>query len=188
LSFVAALSLDHLNRSGRIKKQPEEPKMPEKRYTKVEEEVIQILDRLESERPAPSRPNLRLVEPPDDRRPRRSTRRIPKPSFRLSGLTAGRPWIWIVSALGLAFAAIVVRDTSDNLALVLAVASILAFFAPLFVGRRGSGSGPAGPSSIGRETKQWRGRDISFEPPSGPSPGERVSRWFQNRRRGGPRL
>jgi hypothetical protein len=163
--------------------------MPEKRYTKVEEEVIQILDRMESERPAPSRPNLRLVEPLDDRRPRRAPRRLPKPSFRLSRLTANRPWIWIVSALGLAFAAILVRDSSDNLALLLAIASIVAFFAPLFVGRRGgSGSGPAGSSSIGREIKQWRGRDVTFVPPSGPSPGERVSRWFQNRRRGGPRL
>jgi|GEM_PF-856315 len=160
--------------------------MPEKRYTKVEEEVIQILDRLESERPAPTRPNLRLVEPPD-RRPSRPKRRLPKPSFRLSNPSANRPWIWIVAALGLAFAAVLVRDTSGNLAMALALASILAFVAPIFVNRRRPG--PGGPTSFGGgEVKQWRGRDVTFTPPSGPSTGERINRWFSNRRRGGPRF
>lgn len=90
--------------------------MPDKRYTKVEEEVIQILDRLESEKPSPTRPNLRLVEPVRQRK-----RKINRPSFkpslrlsRLSRLTAGKPWIWIASAIGLAFVAILVRDTSDR--------------------------------------------------------------------------
>ena len=162
--------------------------MPEKRYTKVEEEVIQILDKLESEKPATPRPNLRLVE---GGRPakRKTTRRSLKPSFRLSRLTSGKPWIWIASAVGLAFAAILARDTSENLALALALASIVAFFAPIFVNRRGSGAGGSGvPGGFGGEVKQWRGRDVSFDPPSGPSPGERVSRWFNDRRRGGPRL
>jgi hypothetical protein len=68
----------------------------------------------------------------------------------------------------------------------LALASIVAFFAPIFVNRRGSGS--YGSSSSPGEVKQWRGRDISFDPPDGPSPAERLSRWFQDRRRGGPRL
>lgn len=163
-------------------RQREELKMPDKRYTKVEEEVIQILDRLESEKPAPSRPNLRLVEPGRPaKRPAR--RRFIKPSLRLSRLNSGRPWIWIASALGLAFVAILVRDTSENLALALALASIVAFFAPIFVNRRGGGAGDPG-----GEVKQWRGRDISFEPPSGPSPAERLNRWLQDRRRQGPRL
>jgi hypothetical protein len=159
--------------------------MPDKRYTKVEEEVIQILDRLESEKPAPSRPNLRLVEggrPAKSKAPRRSF----KPSLRLSSLTSGKPWIWIASAIGLAFAALLVRDTSENLALALALASFIAFVAPFFVNRSRPGAG--GPGSYGGEVKQWRGRDVSFDPPSGPSPGERLNRWFQDRRRGGPRL
>lgn len=156
--------------------------MPDKRYTKVEEEVIQILDRLESEKPAPSRPNLRLVE---SGRPanRPKQRRSLKSASHLSHLFAGKPWIWIASAIGLAFAAILVRDMSENLALVLALASFVAFFAPIFVNRRTPGArGPGG------EVKQWRGRDVSFQPPSGPSPGERLNRWFQDRRRGGPRF
>ncbi|HEX5163909.1 MAG TPA: hypothetical protein VFV93_00830 [Thermomicrobiales bacterium] len=159
--------------------------MPEKRYTKVEEEVIQILDRLESEKPSGSRPNLRLVESPRSRKQPSRWKSI-KPSFNLSRVVAGRPWIWIAASIGLAFVALLVRDTSENLALALALASIVAFFAPIFVNRRGSGS--YGSSSSPGEVKQWRGRDISFDPPDGPSPAERLSRWFQDRRRGGPRL
>jgi hypothetical protein len=159
--------------------------MPDKRYTKVEEEVLQILDRMESEKPASSRPNLRLVEGGRPAR-RKTPRRSFKPSIRLSSLTSGKPWIWIASAIGLAFAALLVRDTSENLALVLALASFVAFIAPIFVNRsRPSADGAGG---YGGEVKQWRGRDVSFDPPSGPSPGERLSRWFQDRRRGGPRL
>ncbi len=165
--------------------------MPEKRYTKVEEEVIQILDKLENEKPASPRPNLRLVEGgrAGNRKPQR---RSLKPSFRLSKVSSGKPWIWIASAIGLAFAAILARDVSENLALALALASIVAFFAPIFVSRRNPGTGGSGlsggPGDFGGEVKQWRGRDVSFDPPSGPSPGERLSRWFQDRRRGGPRL
>jgi hypothetical protein len=159
--------------------------MPDKRYTKVEEEVIQILDRLESEKPSPSRPNLRLVESGGPAK-RPKVQRSFKPSLRLSRFTSGKPWIWIVAAIGLAFVAILVRDASENLALALALASIVAFFAPIFVGRRGSGADGAG--GPGGEVKQWRGRDISFDPPGGPSPAERLSRWVQDRRRGGPRF
>jgi hypothetical protein len=148
--------------------------MPDKRYTKVEEEVIQILDRLESEKPATSRPNLRLVEP--------QRRRLPRRSFSISKVTTGRPWFWIAAAIGLAFVAILVRDAIPNLALALAIASICAFFAPIFVSRRPTGMG--GPTG---EIKQWRGRDISLEPQDGPSPAERLSRWISDRRRGGPR-
>ena len=156
--------------------------MPEKRYTKVEEEVIQILDRMESEKPSPSRPNLRLI---DGGRAGKHTgrRRSFKPSLNLSRVTAGRPWIWIASALALAFVAILVRDTSENLALALALGSIIAFIAPIFVGRRGGGGAGSGP---GGEIKQWRGRDVSFDSPDGPSPADRISRWIQERRGRGP--
>jgi hypothetical protein len=159
--------------------------MTEKRYTKVEEEVIQILDRLEGEKPSPSgRPNLRLVDSPRARKQPSRLKSI-KPSFNLSRITSGKPWIWIAAAIVLAFVALLVRDTSDNLALALALASVVAFFAPLFVNRRGTSGGPTGPSG---EVKTWRGRDISFDPPGGPSPGERVSRWLQDRKRRGPRV
>ena len=156
--------------------------MPDKRYTKVEEEVIQILDRLESEKPSRSRP-----QPSSDRRwPSRKTswtaRRSFKPSLNLSRVTAGRPWIWLASAFVLAFVAILVRDTSENLALALALGSIIAFIAPIFVGRRGGGAG----NGPGGDIKQWRGRDISFDDPDGPSPADRISRWIQERRGRGP--
>lgn len=157
--------------------------MPEKRYTKVEEEVIQILDRLESEKPS-SRPTLRLID--GGRTATRNRRRRPmRPPFNLASVTAGRPWIWIAAAFTFAFVAILARDTSENLALALALASIIAFIAPIFVNRRGGRDDhAAGP---GGDVKLWRGRDVSFDPPSGPSLTDRVSRWLQDRRGQGPR-
>ena len=102
--------------------------MPDKRYTKVEEEVMQILDRLESEKPAPARPNLRLVESRSA-----SKRRFRRPKLQISQRLSGKPWMWIAIALGLAVAAVMLRDVSSNLALLVAILSICAFFAPLFV-------------------------------------------------------
>jgi hypothetical protein len=144
--------------------------MPDKRYTRVEEEVIQILDRLENESPSPSRANLRLV-------PQRQKRRW-MPRWNVSHFAARVPWLWIATALGLALAAILVRDVSQNLTLLLAIASIVAFFAPIVLNRR-----PASSESAPPGTKTWRGRDIAFEPPRGDSLGERIRRWRDGRRR-----
>jgi hypothetical protein len=150
--------------------------MPDKRYTKVEEEIIQILDRLESEEPAPTRPPLRIVSP----RPKRSRRfqsvHVPRPKFDT------RPaWFWLAASFTLAAAAYFVRDFSSTLAMLLAIASICAFFAPLF--SRGPGVTPApGPPA----TKRWRGKDISFDTSSHEGRGDRARRWLHDRR-GGPR-
>jgi len=144
--------------------------MPDKRYTKVEEEIIQILDRLEDERPAPSRGHLRLVKPPRKRK-----------RFDFGRVMSMSPLLPLFAAFGLAFLAIVFRDTSSLLATSLAVASILMFLAPIVLRR----SAPTGTPPM--EAKQWRGRDISFTPDSGPSPLERARRWMDERR-GRPRL
>jgi hypothetical protein len=146
--------------------------MPDKRYSKVEEEIIQILDRLEDERPArPARQrgHLKLVKPPRQRK-----------RLDLGRLMPATPLLPLLAAFVLAFLAITFRETSW-LATILAVASILAFLAPIVM-RRGMSADGGFPS----ETKQWRGRDISFSPPSGPSPLDRARRWMGGRRR--PRL
>jgi hypothetical protein len=145
--------------------------MPDKRYTKLEEEVLEILDRLEHEAPAPSRPNLRLVSSQAPKRRRRPS--ISRPKFQLR---TAPPWIWLASAFGLAILAILVRDTTATGALVIAVLSLVCFFAPLFV-RRSSSAPWEGPPG----TKTWRGRDITLGP-SGDTPVDRTRRWLDSRR------
>lgn len=147
--------------------------MPDKRYSKVEEEIIQILDRLESEEPSPSRPHLRVVSARPNR-PRRP--KVPRVRFDT------RPaWFWLATSFALAAAAYLVRDLSHTVALLLAIASACAFFAPLF-SRGPGGMPPAGPTT----TKTWRGKDVTFEPRHGEGAGDRARRWLDDRR-GGPR-
>jgi len=145
--------------------------MPDKRYTKVEEEIIQILDRLESEEPAPTRPQLRIVSSHPSR-----ARRFTPPRVRLSTRPA---WFWLACSFGLAAAAYFSRDISSTLALLLAIASICAFFAPLFT-RGGAAAIPTGPTT----TKTWRGKDITFGPPQREGAASRTRRWLDDRRRG----
>jgi hypothetical protein len=147
--------------------------MPDKRYSKVEEEIIQILDRLEREEPSPSRPQLRVVSS-RPKRPRRYRIRRPR-------LDARPAWFWLVASFALAAGAYFLRDLSSTVAMMLAIASICAFFAPLF-SRSPGGTPPAGPST----TKTWRGKDITFEAHSGDGATERARRWL-DQRRGGPR-
>jgi hypothetical protein len=160
--------------------------MPDnKKYSRVEEEVMEILDRLEDERPAPGRrpSHLRLVSSRPAKPRRRFT--IPKlPSLRLSALPL---WWTLAASFGLAMIALFVRDTSQTLGMVLVILAVLLFLSP-FVFRRGGSSipGGSGPSIGGSVTKEWRGRDITLGPTPGPSAGERAKRWLDDRR-GRPR-
>lgn len=146
--------------------------MPDKRYTKVEEEIIQILDRLESEEPA-ARPQLRIVPS----RPKRSrTARFRRPTF-----TSRPAWFWLALSFALAAAAYFARDVSSTIALLFAIASAAVFFGPLF------SRGPAVTPTIGSSTtKTWRGKDITLPPSGRGNTGDRARRWLDDRR-GGPR-
>ena len=150
--------------------------MPDKRYTKVEEEIIQILDRLEKEEPSPTRPNLRLVHS----RPVKQRNRFL--GHRKPSLTVLPAWTNLAVAFGLAFAAVLLRETSHLLAVMVAIASVVAFDSPLFLNRapgrgmsQAPGGGPPG-------TKTWRGRDITFGPTGGPTAADRARRWLDDRR------
>ncbi|MFO7271375.1 hypothetical protein [Sphaerobacter thermophilus] len=115
--------------------------MAKKRYTRVEEEIIQILDKVDRE---PAWKRLR---------PRRGPSRRP-PGPRRPRVTAP-DWIWIGVAFGLALIAIVARDLSAALAMILAIASILAFFAPIVLRWRAPSPPPI---------QRWRGKDIDLPP------------------------
>jgi lipopolysaccharide export LptBFGC system permease protein LptF len=145
--------------------------MPDKRYTKVEEEIIQILDKMDDGAPPRVRPNLRLVK---TTRPRR---RFHLDALNVSSITKRFPLAFMVLAFVLAIFAISFRDSSPTVATILAVLAALSFFAPLFLSRRpASGSSPI-------EGKMWRGRDMVVTPPPGQSPVDRARRWFERRQR-----
>ena len=155
--------------------------MPDKKYTKVEEQVMEILERIDDERPAPPREqsHLRLVSSRPAKRRRRWNARMPKFSVKALPL-----WWSVAASFGLAMAALIARDSSETLALVLAALSALVFLSP-FVFRRpsdGTGGSSGGSGFGGSVTKEWRGRDITLGPPPGPSSTERAKRWLDERR------
>lgn len=116
--------------------------MAKKRYTKVEEEILQILDEADRE---PAWRRLRNV-----RGPRRGPRRP-----RLPGGIDGT-WVWYGASFGLALLAVILSGWSQTLALLLAILSILAFLSPIVLQRRSGALGP--------EVRRWRGRDIDLPP------------------------
>jgi hypothetical protein len=141
--------------------------MAKKRYTKLEEEIIQILDAKEQE-PAWRKVSLRRFRP---RLPRRQPRR-PGPDDhpgKASGL------IWLGASFGLALIAIMVASYSHALALVLALICILVFLSPIVLSRR--------TDPIYRSSRQWRGRDYDFPPPREGLSGEIKYRLWQIRNR-----
>lgn len=138
--------------------------MAKKRYTKLEEEIIQILDAKEHE-PAWRKFSLRRYRP---RLPRRRTR-IPGTPGKANGL------IWLGATFGLALLAIMVSGYSHALALVLALVCILVFLSPIVLSRR--------TDPIYRSSRQWRGRDVDFPPPRDGLSGEIKYRLWQMRNR-----
>ena len=141
--------------------------MAKKRYTKLEEEIIQILDAKDRE-PAWRRFSLRRFRP-----------RLPRGRPSLPGRVGkGNGLIWLGATFGLALLAIMAASWSHLLALILALACILLFLSPIVVSRR---SDP-----IYRSAQQWRGRDIKFPPPRDGITGKiRYRVWqYRNRDRG----
>ena len=150
--------------------------MSDKRYSKVEEEVLEILDRLEHEAPSPPRSNLRLVSS-------KSRRRRPWEGLgaRIRSRTPRIPGVWVAIAIIVGLFALMRVDVPGIVSLVL-IFGIIGFFlwGMLRGGPPQSSGGFGGPGM-----KTWRGRDIHFGPAPGPPPAERIARLF--RRSGRPR-
>jgi hypothetical protein len=143
--------------------------MSEKRYTKVEEEILQILDKMDVQDERPARPPLRIV-------------RSPARTSRINGLRAvwRSPWLSLALTAAFAFLALMVKGDSHLLATVLASCSILAFLSPIVLHRPGGGAN----LPQRQEPKLWRGRDITLTPAKPETPGERFRRWRDRRRDG----
>lgn len=141
--------------------------MAKKRYTKLEEEIIQILDAKEHE-PAWRKFSLRRFRP----RLPRGRPRLPVSNDR-PGKANGL--IWLGATFGLALAAIMVSGYSHALALILALVCIIVFLSPIVLSRR--------TDPIYRSSRQWRGRDVEFPPPRDGLSGEIKYRLWQMRNR-----
>ena len=136
--------------------------MAKKRYSRVEEEVLQILNEADRE-PRWRRLRLWLSRP---RRPRSTT---PRRTLRIEGVAP------FVASFVLALVAIFVAGSSHTLAAALAIASILVFLSP-FVLRRG-------PRAMSPSVHRWRGRDIELPPRRGGVVGELRYRLWRLRNR-----
>lgn len=141
--------------------------MAKKRYTKLEEEIIQILDEKDHE-PAWRKVSLRRFRP----RLPRGRPRLPSSNDQ-PGKASGL--IWLGASFGLALAAIIVAGYSHTLALVLALVCVIVFLSPIVLSRR--------TDPIYRSSRQWRGRDLDFPPPRDGLSGEIKYRLWQMRNR-----
>jgi len=138
--------------------------MAKKRYTKVEEEIIQILDAKDRE-PAWRRATRRRWRP-----------RLPRIHFSRPGrLGAAGGLTWLVATFGTALAAIMVAGSSHFLAVTLAIVCILVFLSPMVLSRRNTG--------LHRPSQEWRGRDMGLPPSQEGIVGKIRYRLWEMRRR-----
>lgn len=154
--------------------------MSDKRYSKVEEEIIQILNQMDDE---PARePPSNVVQFRSRPKPKRE---LPgKPQLQSSSvLQRARKYSagsWVGVGIVAAIVAWQLARFVPALGLFGMVVSLGAFLAALFVWR--AGSVPGIPQASGG-TKRWRGRDIDLTPQKPPSSGPRSRKWG-NRFRG----
>lgn len=155
--------------------------MPDKRYSKVEEEIIQILDQMDRESPPAPPANLVPFRPRTKPSPRRiNTDRLKAtgagPLAKVRRYSAGS---WVGVGVVAALFAWQLSRFSGTLAMVAVVLSILAFLAALYT-RRGGGAVGLPPSAS--TTKRWRGRDIDFDNSRRSSVADRTRNWGRKRK------
>lgn len=128
--------------------------MPESdgKYSKVEREILEILDDMEDKAPSRRPPNV-----VDFKRPRRRVPRIRMPDLselRYALTPAKLMLTMLVAILGAVF-----LQSVPFLSPILVVVAIAAFAGVFFAKSR-----PTTPRSIGKNpsTKRWRGRDIDL--------------------------
>jgi hypothetical protein len=144
---------------------PEEPKQREP-LTRIEREVLEILERTDSDKP----PVTDLV-----RWKAQSQRRQRQQQF--SSIAQGTrerltPGILLILGVVLSVMALIARHSTPGLARFAAIAALVCLIVPfIMVFRRPTQ--PTGP-------KKWRGRDMVLESRDG-SPIDAIRRWWRNR-------
>lgn len=144
---------------------PEGPKQQEP-LSRIEREVLEILERSESEKP----PVTDLVR----WKAEQQRRQHEVQARRLGDQIRERatPGMLLLFGLLLAVMVFVFRHSSPGLARVAAIAALICLIAPFIIGFRRP-SQPAGP-------KKWRGREVALGDDE-PSPIDQLKRWWRDR-------
>lgn len=154
--------------------------MTDKRYSKVEEEIIQILDQMEDE-PRKEQPS-NLVQFRPRPKPKRELPKTPQLQNvgilqRVRRYSAGS---WVGVGIVAALVAWQLSRFVSALAVIAMAVSICAFLAALYTRKTGS---VAGIPSSSATTKRWRGQDIDLTPRRSTGNSLRSRKWSDRFRR-----
>lgn len=154
--------------------------MTDKRYSKIEEEIIQILDQMEEEPRSEQPANLVQFRP--RQKPKRQLPKAPQLKNvgvlqRVRRYSAGS---WVGVGIVAALVAWQLSRFVSFLALIAMVVSICAFMAALYTRQAGS---VAGIPSSSATTKRWRGQDIDLTPRRSTGSTLRNRKWSDRFRR-----
>lgn len=147
---------------------PEEPKQRQEPLTRFEREVLEILERTESDRP----PVTDLVKWKAQNQRRRSQQQLSAVTQRLRQTLS--PGILLAAGVVLSLIAVFALDSSSGIGRIVSIAAIFLIIIPFGMAfRRPSRS---------TDVKRWRGQDIVMnDRPE--SPVTVVKRWWKNRNR-----
>jgi hypothetical protein len=155
--------------------------MTDKRYTKVEEEIIQILDQMDQE-PKPEPPTNLVAFRPRSQPKRQIPAKTRMKDFgvrrRVLQYSAGS---WVGIGIVAALVAWQLSRFVPLLGFVAMLVSVGAFVAALYAKKSGPSASIPGSSST---TKRWRGRDIDLSEPRHRPGFNRDKKWGKGRFRG----
>jgi hypothetical protein len=147
---------------------PGEPKQQQEPMTRIEREVLEILERTEHDRP----PVTDLVKWKAQHQRRRGQQQLGEATRRVRQLLS--PGILLAVGVALSLIAVFALDSSSGFGRLVSIAAILLIIIPLGMAFRR----PSRPN----EVKRWRGQDVVLnDHPE--SPVTVVKRWWKNRNR-----
>jgi hypothetical protein len=147
---------------------PGEPKQQQEPLTRIEREVLEILERTETERP----PVTDLVKWKAQHQRRRSQQQLSMAGQRLRQILS--PGMLLVCGVVLSLIAVFALDSSSGFGRIVSIAAIALIIIPFGMAFRR----PNRPSDV----KRWRGQDMVLND-QGESPVTAVKRWWKNRNR-----
>lgn len=154
--------------------------MTDKRYSKVEEEIIQILDQMEEEPQQDPPPNLVPFRQRPRPRPLSVERLRPRDFQLLRWVRRYSAGSWVGVGIIGAIVAWQLGRFSGTLGMIAVALSIAAFLAALYTRQKGSAAGVLPASAT---TKRWRGRDIDLSHPRSLG-GSQREKWWRSRFKG----
>jgi Flp pilus assembly protein TadB len=147
---------------------PEEPKQQQEPLTRIEREVLEILERSEEERP----PVTDLVKWRAQHQRRKSQQQLSQAAQRLRGFLS--PGVLLIFGVALALVAVFALDSSHGIGRLVSVGAIVLILVPIGMAFRR----PSRPNDV----KRWRGQDMVLRD-RGESPITAIKQWWQNRKR-----